>query len=382
MNTVQVDINSLKPYKNNPRNNDNAVSAVANSIREFGFKVPIVIDSDHVIVAGHTRLKAAQTLGLSTVPCVVADDLTGEQIKAFRLADNKVSELADWDIDLLTNELELLESIDMSDFGFEKIDNEYQQFVEKFEPKLTTDDCYTPESVYSAVLDWTMKQYKLSSDTQVIRPFYPGENYQAREYPRGCVVVDNPPFSIMTEILNWFNERDIKYLLFAPALTSMHLPACKIYAGDQIRYENGATVNTCFVTNLDTAFARTAPDLQFALNKAQSDLTEKLPSYSYPDELLTATDMQKLCLNGFEFVVERAQMVRRLDAQVELGKGVFGAGALISSTQAQAKVDMLSQIEKLTHERRIKAMQGKLDNSYRFELSDREHEIVKGLSND
>lgn len=94
MNTVQVDINSLKPYKNNPRNNDNAVSAVANSIREFGFKVPIVIDSDHVIVAGHTRLKAAQTLGLSTVPCVVADDLTGEQIKVFRLADNKVSELS------------------------------------------------------------------------------------------------------------------------------------------------------------------------------------------------------------------------------------------------------------------------------------------------
>lgn len=121
MNVIQVDVNSLKPYKNNPRNNDNAVSAVANSIREFGFKVPIVIDSDHVIVAGHTRLKAAQALGLSTVPCIVADDLTDEQIKAFRLADNKVGELAEWDIDLLIDELELLDSIDMSEFGFEEI---------------------------------------------------------------------------------------------------------------------------------------------------------------------------------------------------------------------------------------------------------------------
>ena len=112
-------IDSLTPYERNPRKNDKAVESVANSIREFGFKVPIVIDADCVVIAGHTRLKAAKKLGLETVPCVVADDLTDEQIKAFRLADNKVSEAAEWDDKLLKSELDDILNIDMSDFGFD-----------------------------------------------------------------------------------------------------------------------------------------------------------------------------------------------------------------------------------------------------------------------
>ena len=111
-------LDEIKPYENNPRHNDNAVDAVANSIREFGFKVPIVVDSDGVIVAGHTRYKAAQKLGLQTVPCLVADDLNEEQINAFRLADNKVGELATWDLDTLKVELDNIGEIDMSEFGF------------------------------------------------------------------------------------------------------------------------------------------------------------------------------------------------------------------------------------------------------------------------
>jgi site-specific DNA-methyltransferase (adenine-specific) len=111
-------LDEIKPYENNPRHNDNAVDAVANSIREFGFKVPIVVDSEGVIVAGHTRYKAAQKLGLQTVPCLVADDLNEEQINAFRLADNKVGELATWDLDTLKVELDNIGEIDMSEFGF------------------------------------------------------------------------------------------------------------------------------------------------------------------------------------------------------------------------------------------------------------------------
>ena len=111
-------LDEIKPYENNPRHNDNAVDAVANSIREFGFKVPIVVDSEGVIVAGHTRYKAAQKLGLQTVPCLVADDLNEEQINAFRLADNKVGELATWDLDTLRVELDNIGEIDMSEFGF------------------------------------------------------------------------------------------------------------------------------------------------------------------------------------------------------------------------------------------------------------------------
>ncbi len=112
-------IDELKPYEKNPRRNDESVQYVANSIKEFGFKVPIVIDKEKVIVAGHTRYKAAKKLGLSKVPCIVADDLTEAQIKAFRLADNKVGEFSEWDMELLGNELGDLSNIfDMSAFGF------------------------------------------------------------------------------------------------------------------------------------------------------------------------------------------------------------------------------------------------------------------------
>lgn len=119
MNIVEKKLTDIKPYDKNPRKNDEAVKYVAESIREFGFKVPIVIDGNNVIVCGHTRYKASKKLGLETVPCVIADDLTDEQIKAYRLADNKVAELAEWDIDLLGEELGDIFDIDMSDFGFD-----------------------------------------------------------------------------------------------------------------------------------------------------------------------------------------------------------------------------------------------------------------------
>ena len=120
MTIKEIKTRELIPYENNPRNNDAAVDAVANSIRQFGFKVPIVIDKHNIIVAGHTRWKAAQKLGLNKVPCIVADDLTEEQINAFRLADNKTAELADWDLDKLETELaKLTDDFEMGDFGFE-----------------------------------------------------------------------------------------------------------------------------------------------------------------------------------------------------------------------------------------------------------------------
>ena len=114
-------LDELTPYEDNPRHNEQAIDAVANSIDNFGFKVPIVIDSDGVIVCGHTRYLASQQLGLDKVPCVIADDLTDEQIKAYRLVDNKVSELSEWDFSLLDKELAELENIDMSQFGFEDL---------------------------------------------------------------------------------------------------------------------------------------------------------------------------------------------------------------------------------------------------------------------
>ena len=122
---IETSINELIPYENNPRNNDGAVEAVAASIRAFGFKVPIIADKNNVIVAGHTRLKAAKLLGLKKVPVIKADDLTDEQVRAFRLADNKTAEIAEWDF-------EKLEPVDISEFTEEsepKEKDETPEFV-------------------------------------------------------------------------------------------------------------------------------------------------------------------------------------------------------------------------------------------------------------
>ena len=149
MKVNNVPISSITPYENNPRNNDDAVEATANSIKEFGWQQPIVVDKDNVIIVGHTRLKAAKSLGLDEVPVLVADNLSDEQVKAYRLADNKTGELADWDIDMLDGELNDILDIDMEDFGFdvleeadgEVVDDEFDEEPPE-DPKSKLGDVY------------------------------------------------------------------------------------------------------------------------------------------------------------------------------------------------------------------------------------------------
>lgn len=142
MEIVYKNISELQPYKNNPRNNNEAVEYVANSIKEFGFKVPIVLDKNNEIIAGHTRLEASKKLGLKEVPCIIADDLTDEQVKAFRLADNKVSEIAEWDFDLLAEELKNINDLDMTDFGF---DLDFEEFEEEKQDNTYTNKINIPQ---------------------------------------------------------------------------------------------------------------------------------------------------------------------------------------------------------------------------------------------
>lgn len=130
MKIINKPLQWLRPYENNPRNNDKAVDPVANSIKQFGFKVPIVATKEGEIINGHTRYKAAKSLGLETVPVIIADDLSEEQIKAFRLADNKTGELAEWNVELLYGELDELDGFDMTLFGFEDIDFSLDDFEE------------------------------------------------------------------------------------------------------------------------------------------------------------------------------------------------------------------------------------------------------------
>lgn len=370
-----MDTDSLIPYANNPRLNDNAVDAVAASIKEFGFKVPIVVDGENVIINGHTRMKAAHKLGLKQVPVIVADDLTPEQVKAFRLADNKTSEFAEWDIDKLQIELDGIKDIDMGDFCFdlnlggeahaacsevsasdwfdrdakdgdehEDCNDEYNEFVDKFKPKKTTDDCYTPDNVYDAVAEWVSQEYGIDR-ADMVRPFYPGGDYRSEDYPPGCCVVDNPPFSILSEIERFYQEQGVRFFLFAPTLTlfsSRVDGVCYIPCAAQVTYENGADVNTSFATNLEPdLIVMTAPALVVALRKANdANLPEEkkqLPKYSYPPEVITSAMVARWCSRGVDFRLRREDAARipALDAQRPEGKTIYGCGFLLSESAAR-----------------------------------------------
>ena len=159
----------------------------------------------------------------------------------------------------------------------------YEEFVEKFKPKKTTDDCYTPPAVYEAVKDWAVKEYDLKGK-EIVRPFYPGGDFENYDYPADCVVIDNPPFSILTKICKWYIEKDIKFFLFAPSLTLFSGASTSyVITGSQIIYENGADVKTSFVTNMDKYKVRSANDLRLAIIKAQeTEEKASLPKYDYP----------------------------------------------------------------------------------------------------
>ncbi len=150
MKIIEMDIDSLIPYENNPRFNGEAVSVVAESIRLYGFQQPVVVDKNNVIVVGHTRTLAAKKLGLKTVPVVVADDLTDEEIRAYRLVDNKVAEKAEWDEEILKVEIgELLDSgyADIQDFFADKVAD---ILIDEMEETENSDECTCPRCKYKA----------------------------------------------------------------------------------------------------------------------------------------------------------------------------------------------------------------------------------------
>lgn len=189
MKITMVAVGELNPYANNPRNNDGAVDAVAESIREFGFKVPIIIDKNKEIVAGHTRLKAAKKLGLKEVPVIIAADLTPAQIKAFRLADNKVAELADWDMEALAEELGGLSDIDMEAFGFD-----LSEFEDNANPDVVEDEGEPEyvEPVCKRGQVWQLGEHRLmcgdSTKPEDIAKLMQGE--------LADMVVTDPPYNV------------------------------------------------------------------------------------------------------------------------------------------------------------------------------------------
>lgn len=151
---------------------------------------------------------------------------------------------------------------------------EYAAFVEKFKSKKTTDDCYTPDNVYAAVHDWAVKEYGLEG-ARIIRPFYPGGDYTKEDYSGNCAVIDNPPFSIFAEICRWYNQRGIRFFLFGPAKTIFSGSGLDginyVICGLSIMYDNGASVDTSFATNMGQYKIMVAPDLYEAIKAADDE---------------------------------------------------------------------------------------------------------------
>ena len=198
MEIKMMNVEDLIPYINNPRRNENAIDKVASSIKEFGFKVPIVIDKDKVVVTGHTRLLASKKLGLEQVPCVVADDLSKAQIKAFRLADNKVSEFSTWDMELLKVELEELEELnfEVSDLGFEfmSIDQldipTFDDFDDEEEDEEEEEETSSEGIIqYNIIFNNKEEQETWHEFIKFLRENYEGETISERltEYIRGVL---------------------------------------------------------------------------------------------------------------------------------------------------------------------------------------------------
>ena len=220
---------------------------------------------------------------------------------------------------------------------------EYKAFVEKFKPKKTTDDCYTPENVYSVVRDWAVAHYGIKPDAEIVRPFWPGGDYEAFDYPDGCVVIDNPPFSIISKIVRFYDAHGVRFFLFAPYLTNFSIGAgCAgvnhVIAPCTVRYENGANVSTSFVTNLGDDFILSAPDLMDAIDKANDanlkSAKKSLPKYVYPDCVVTSASFGYLCRHHTPFSLKRSEcaFIRKLDAQGD--NGIFGGGFIISERAA------------------------------------------------
>ena len=354
---------SLKPYERNTRKHEPAdIEQIKQSIILDGFNDPIGIwGPENLIVEGHGRQIAAMELHLETVPCIRLDHMTDEQRRDYAIRHNRTAELSSWDeinLGLEKQDLEI-KGIDFSGLDFDiKLDEwftredreegneegneEYNAFLEKFKPKKTTDDCYTPDNVYNAVANWVVCEYKVDKN-RFVRPFFPGGDYRNHPYPPGSVVVDNPPFSILSEIIRYYSSNKIRFFLFAPALTLFTAVGEDVEympEGCDILYENGATIKTSFVNNLGTNRIYVSPVLFEAVKAANDENLRAahadLPKYNYPMNAVLAAQIHRLAQYGQTFKVPKTEALykNRLAAQAASGKDAFGGLFLISERAA------------------------------------------------
>lgn len=415
--TKLIDIKELKFDEHNfNRHNDEGMSLLEKSIKENGLGRSILLDKDNNIVGGNGVTEKAIELGKTKVRIIETDgteliavkrtDLTldSEQGRKMALADNSVAH-----VNLEWNEEELQKAqdewglvpeewgVEMPDFNVNYEDEdaeierkkkefearmeagelsdddpEYQEFLKKFEAKKTTDDCYTPEIIYDAIADWVAGEYNVSR-ADFVRPFYPQGDYQRENYKSTDIVVDNPPFSILSEIIRFYLSKKVRFFLFSPSLTlfSSSSSLCtSIAVGVPITYENGATVNTSFVTNMEEGGIRfkSEPNLYKSVKEANDknlkELKRQLPKYSYDHHIIISPFMSALSRLGIPMSVPVAEseVIDQLDAQKATKKAIYGKGYIVSDY-------VFAEREKAEREK-----------AERWELSAREVAIVEKLN--
>lgn len=259
--------------------------------------------------------------------------------------------------------------------------DDYDGFVEKFEAKKTTDDCYTPVEVYNEVLAWVREQCDLEG-CRIVRPFYPGGDYEMEDYQPGDVVVDNPPFSIITKIVQWYQKKGIRFFLFGPHLTIFQPGkyCTTVLTNASITYANGAVVNTSFVSNMFGDWGIIgAGELKDRLKRAQSmerkQKRNEPPVYDYPANVISAALLGKFLKGGITFRIRKDEMEwhSTLDAQRQHGKAIFGGGYLVSDRVAE-------EMKRVAEEEKRVAEEEKKARAIVFPLSEREREIVERLN--
>ena len=351
------------------------------------------LSGKYVVFGGNLRLTAARSLKLKEVPVVVycldeggpEQDEIRETIKRRAMKDNgsfgsfDYDELAnnwddlpltDWGVPAWPQENEAQRQMregGLSSEGREG-DEGYDEFTDKFKQKLTTDDCYTPPSVYDAVLKFAGTITDLTG-RKVIRPFFPGGDYEnLAQYPKNCVVIDNPPFSILSSIIRFFCDHDIPFFIFAPSLTlfSAHdRDVTYIVANAPVVYENGAVVSTGFITNLIPDLRIwCCPEIREQVIAAQPSEDKTKQGFVYPDNIVTSAVLGRLVAHSTELKIRKVscEHIRTSDSAEEQGRSIYGGGYILSDRAAA---------ERAAAERAA---------ATRLNISAREREIIERLN--
>ena len=444
-----IDIEDLTPDAHNfNQGTDEGRQLMQRSLTELGAGRSILVDRNGNVIAGNKTQEAAIKAGIRRVRVIETDgtelvavkrtdiDIDSAKGRELALVDNLATQ-----VNLAWDEAELeamdVEGFDPGEWGWEppeiqgeptdeteeeaierkrqeferkmeageigEDDPDYQDFVKKFEPEIkkTTDDCYTPTLVYDAVADFVANKYNVSP-ADFVRPFYPGGDYQKEKYKPTDIVVDNPSFSIMAEILRFYTGKGIKFFLFAPHLTLFsgsvqnvtYLPI-----GVSVTYENGANICTSFITNMEPKEIRfrSEPVLYEAVRKANEknrvivvkNNGKMQAKYIYPENLVQTPFLCQCSRLGYDFValVDETFQLSELDSQKREGKAIFGKGYLISDRLVEERrkfererykreCEYQNKIEK---EKQAKEQKSKEEATV-WPISQREREIIERLN--